>query len=146
LRFPFPRVIAAAACSVVLFGEVDELKVVREGARDALGGRRIEGTDELAELPGRGSGLFSPSRALARAPILGEGADRLLEVEKALPVLLDERITEDVPQIRDVAPQCVEGVVHALPSCSDSANDAAQPVHGESSGLLLDRHRETLPE
>ena len=91
--------VAAAADAVVLLGEVDDLEVVGEGARDALGVGRAERRDRVAQRRG-----IPRARAARRAPpALGERADPLLEVEEVAPFLLDERVAEQVAEHRDVA-------------------------------------------
>ena len=92
------RVVAVAADTVVLLGEVHELEVVRERARDALGRRRVERGDGGAERD-----AVAASRALRGAALLGEGADPLLELEERPSFLLDERFAEDPAERGDVA-------------------------------------------
>src|SRR5437879_296695 len=90
----------------MLFGEIDELEVMREGASDVFGGLHVERPDDLAH-----SRCGRPS-PVAFSPRLGERANGLLEIEQRLAFLFDEGVTENVAQVRDVTAESVERVRH----------------------------------
>jgi hypothetical protein len=89
-------VLAPAAQSVVLLGDVRQLEVQAEGAEHLPLALEFELRDGVPQfLPPRGAALRA---RLARQP-----PDPLLLVEQLLPLLLDEYPAEDVAQQADVA-------------------------------------------
>ena len=100
---------------MVLLGEIHELEVVRERARDALGHGRVEPGDQLGELvPGSGS----PS-AVVLAALLWQR--RIASSRsKSSPSCSTSVLAENASEVRDVAPQRAEGIGLHRPAVSSA--------------------------
>ena len=100
-----PQAILAPHVSIGAFVCIAAGAVVGEGARHAL--RRAQ-----VEEPERRAQRLRRRTASGGAPGLRERADLLLHREEPGASLLDEGVSEDVPEVRDVAPERIEGVGH----------------------------------
>src|SRR6185312_4370541 len=91
--------------AVVGFGEVDQLEVEAEGAREPVGGGEIEGVDAgqgLLEVFGGGGGIAAGIRFAARD---GRAAKRLDGVVESVTGLFAEHAAKQRAERADVAAQ-----------------------------------------
>ncbi len=90
---------------MVLLRRVDELEVRREGAHQVDEAIRIEAGDDLHQLRLHAFPPAGRQPTVLRAQRLGQGPQALLGVEEAPARLLDEHLSEKVPEERDVRAQ-----------------------------------------